>query len=75
MSRLAPEARARLAAEIAGAGGREVSFVAEVDGDGVIVSARPVARGTVAAVLALPGVAARGQMALHNHPSGVLDPS
>ena len=38
MSRLAPEAQARLAAEIAAAGGREVSFVAEVDGDGTIVA-------------------------------------
>ena len=75
MSRLAPEARARLAAEIAAARGREVSFVADVDGDGRIVAVTPVARGTVAAVLALPGVALRGQMALHNHPSGVLDPS
>ncbi len=75
MSRLSTQAQARLAAEIAAAGGREVSFVAEVDGDGVVVSAAPVARGTVAAVLALPGVASRGQMLLHNHPSGVLEPS
>jgi ATP-dependent DNA helicase DinG len=75
VSRLALPARARLAAEIAAAGGREVSFVADVDGDGVVVDVTPVARGTVGAVLALPGVAARGQMALHNHPSGALDPS
>lgn len=75
MSRLSTQAQARLAAEIAAAGGREVSFVAEVDGDGVVVSAAPVARGTVAAVLALPGVASRGQMLLHNHPRGVLEPS
>ena len=75
MSRLLPEAQSRLAAEIAAAGGREVSFVADVDDDGVVLSAVPVARGTVSAVLALPGVAARGQMVLHNHPSGVLEPS
>ncbi|HMJ59712.1 MAG TPA: helicase C-terminal domain-containing protein, partial [Gemmatimonadales bacterium] len=42
---------------------------------GMIVQARVVARGTVDAVLALPGVADRGDMVLHNHPSGVLDPS
>jgi ATP-dependent DNA helicase DinG len=33
------------------------------------------ARGTVDMVLALPARAARGQMLLHNHPSGLLEPS
>ena len=75
MSRLAPDARARLREEIAAAGGREVSFVASVTADGTVASARAVARGTVMAVLALPGVAQRGEMVLHNHPSGVLEPS
>jgi ATP-dependent DNA helicase DinG len=73
--RIAPGVRAHLAAEIAAAGGREVSFVAQVDRDGVITDARAVARGTVEMVLALPGVATRGEMFLHNHPSGRLDPS
>jgi ATP-dependent DNA helicase DinG len=73
--RIAPGVRAYLASEIAGAGGREVSFVAAVDRDGVVTSARAVARGTVDCVLALPGVAKRGEMLLHNHPSGRLDPS
>ena len=75
MSRIAPEVQDRLAAEIAAAGGREVSFVATLDAAGVVVGARTVARGTVDRVLALPGVAARGEMLLHNHPSGQLDPS
>jgi len=73
--RLAPAARSAIAQAIAEAGGREVSFVADVGPDGVIGAVRVVARGTVDAVLALPGVAARGQMLLHNHPSGVLEPS
>jgi len=73
--RLSLEVRDLLATEIATAGGREVSFVAEVDRDGVVIGARAVARGTVDMVLALPGVAARGQMLLHNHPSGYLEPS
>ncbi|HKU60816.1 MAG TPA: helicase C-terminal domain-containing protein [Gemmatimonadales bacterium] len=73
--RIAPGVRASLAAEIAAASGREVSFVAQVDRDGVITGARVVARGTVGMVLALPGVAARGEMLLHNHPSGNLAPS
>jgi ATP-dependent DNA helicase DinG len=75
MSRIAPPAQQRLADEIAAAHGREVSFVAEVDAEGVVTAVRPVARGTVDQVLALPGVARRGEMVLHNHPSGVLDPS
>jgi ATP-dependent DNA helicase DinG len=73
--RIAPGVRAQLAEEIAAAGGREVSFVAQVDRDGVVTSVRAVARGTVGMVLALPGVAARGEMLLHNHPSGNLTPS
>jgi len=73
--RLDPHAAAAIARAIAEAGGREVSFVADVGDEGRIVSARAVARGTVDCVLALPGVCARGQMLLHNHPSGVLDPS
>jgi ATP-dependent DNA helicase DinG len=75
VSRLSADARVRLASEIALAGGREVSFVANLDSEGAVVSVRPVARATVDAVLALPGVARRGEMLLHNHPSGVLDPS
>ncbi|MGH7497251.1 MAG: helicase C-terminal domain-containing protein [Gemmatimonadales bacterium] len=73
--RLAPGVRAYLAAEIAAAGGREVSFLAQVDRDGVVTGARAVARGTVDMVLALPAAAARGEMLLHNHPGGRLDPS
>jgi ATP-dependent DNA helicase DinG len=74
-ARIAPEVRAFLAGEIVAAGGREVSFVATLDNDGVVNAARVVARGTVDMVLALPGTASRGEMLLHNHPSGVLSPS
>jgi ATP-dependent DNA helicase DinG len=73
--RIAPGVRAFLAGEIGAAGGREVSFVAEVDRDGVVTAARVIARGTVDMVLALPGTACRGEMLLHNHPSGHLSPS
>jgi ATP-dependent DNA helicase DinG len=72
---LSAGAREVLAREVSLAGGREVSFVAALDGNGTIVDVRPVARGTVDAVLALPGIAARGEMVLHNHPSGLLEPS
>ncbi len=49
--------------------------MAQVNPEGTLVSATAVARGTVDMVLALPGVAARGEMVLHNHPSGDLEPS
>ncbi len=73
--RIAPDVRATIRREIEGAGGREVSFVANVDEQGTLVTIRPVARGTVSAVLALPGVASAGEMLVHNHPSGILEPS
>jgi ATP-dependent DNA helicase DinG len=73
--RIAPGIRAYLASEISAAGGREVSFLAEIDRDGVITAARVAARGRVDMVLALPAAASRGQILLHNHPSGVLEPS
>ena len=57
------------------AGGREVCFVCTLDEDGVVTTARVVARGDVGSVLALPGFARRGEMLVHNHPSGLLEPS
>ena len=73
--RLAPAARDAIARAIAEAGGREVAFVADVAPDGTVTAVEVVARGTADAVLALSGAAGRGQMALHNHPNGVLEPS
>lgn len=52
-----------------------MSFVGTVNEAGVVVSVRPVARGTAEMVLALPGVARKGEMLLHNHPTGRLEPS
>ena len=73
--RIAPGVRAFLAGEVAAADGREVSFAATVDRDGVVTAARVLARGTVEMVLACPGALARGEMLLYNHPGGRLDPS
>jgi len=74
-SRLAPAAAAAMRAAIRLAGGREVCFVATVDEEGIVRTARAVARGDVQSVLALPAVAERGEMLVHNHPSGLLEPS
>jgi ATP-dependent DNA helicase DinG len=57
------------------AGGREVCFVCAIDEDGIVRTARVVARGDVQSVLALPGFAERGEILVHNHPSGLLEPS
>ena len=75
IERVAADVRDRVRTEIEAAHGREVSFVAQLDANGRIIDAQVVARGTIDAVLALPGTARRGEMLLHNHPSGVLEPS
>jgi len=72
---LSPRAAALIRGEIQRAGGREVTFLAEVDGDRAVVNARAVARGNRSAVLAVSREAPRGSIMLHNHPSGILEPS
>jgi len=62
-------------AAISLAGGNEVCFACTVNDQGIITGARPVARGDISSVLALPGFAQRGEMLVHNHPSGILQPS
>ena len=52
-----------------------MSFLATVTPERVIVDPRPVARGNRAAVLAAAADAHPGEIMLHNHPSGVLEPS
>ena len=74
-SRLAPHVASAIRAAITLAGGREVCFACTLDDDGLLATARVVARGDASCVLALPGFAERGQMLVHNHPSGVLEPS
>jgi ATP-dependent DNA helicase DinG len=63
--------------EIHRARGNEVCFLARVADDGEITEPRVVARGHASAVLAAirAGDADAGGVVLHNHPSGLLDPS
>ena len=74
-SRLSRGAASTIRTSIRLAGGNEVCFVGTIDEKGQILSVRVVARGDVGSVLALPGFAERGEMLLHNHPSGRLVPS
>ena len=73
--RIAKAAATAMRAAIRMAGGREVCFVCTIDEEGVLATARVVSRGDVQRVLALPGFAKRGEMLVHNHPSGLLEPS
>jgi ATP-dependent DNA helicase DinG len=72
---LAPEAAERIRHEIARAGGREVCFLAAVDEDRRVSDPRAVARGNHDAVLAAARDEPRGGVMIHNHPSGLLEPS
>jgi ATP-dependent DNA helicase DinG len=72
---LTTETAAKLRREIAKAKGNEVCFVGSLDDAGFVVDARVVARGHRAAVLAAAKDAEPGQLLIHNHPSGQLDPS
>ncbi len=74
-ARIAKNPAKAMRTAIALALGNEVCFACQVDDEGVITSARPVARGDVRSVLALPGFAQCGEMLVHNHPSGRLEPS
>jgi len=72
---LSHAAAAAVRAAIRLAGGREVCFTCTLDADGNVATARVVARGDSTSVLAMPGFARAGELLLHNHPSGNLDPS
>jgi ATP-dependent DNA helicase DinG len=72
---LSEAASVRLRAEIERAGGREVCFLATVDAERVVHDPRAVSRGNFAAVLVAARDAPEGGVMLHNHPSGVLEPS
>jgi len=72
---LTPDAAERIRAEIARAGGREVCFLAGVGPGGEITDPRAVARGNRDAVLAAARDAAEGGVMIHNHPTGLLEPS
>ncbi len=74
-TRIVKTAAAAMRAAVRLAGCREVCFVCSLDDEGVIQTARVAARGDVESVLALPGFARRGEMLVHNHPSGLLEPS
>jgi ATP-dependent DNA helicase DinG len=72
---LTPDAAERIRREIERAGGREVCFLARVGPERSLVDPRPVARGNHEAVVAAAHDAPQGGVMIHNHPSGLLEPS
>jgi ATP-dependent DNA helicase DinG len=72
---LGSDAARTMRLEIERAGGREVCFLAGLTEERVVVNPRAVARGNRHAVLAAARDAEVGEVLLHNHPSGVLEPS
>lgn len=68
-------AAAALRNAIADAGGREVFFIGHTDADGIVTSVDVLARGNAMSVAALVHQARYGDVAIHNHPSGPLEPS
>jgi ATP-dependent DNA helicase DinG len=72
---LGSAAAERIRREIRRARGNEVCFVAGVALDGEIIEPRAVARGHAQAVLAAIRDPDPGGIVVHNHPTGLLDPS
>ncbi len=73
--RFTPEAAEALRAEIAENSGGEVFAACRIDQAGRIDEVLVVARGTKNAVPALAAYLERGDVIVHNHPSGALRPS
>jgi len=74
-SRFRPEAATALRAEIDAHGGAEIMAIGEVDAEGCVCAVEVHARGTDDQVLVLLRRPQAGQVVIHNHPSGVLQPS
>ncbi|MDD5106011.1 MAG: DEAD/DEAH box helicase, partial [Desulfuromonadaceae bacterium] len=61
--------------EIRQAKGNEVFFIGQTNIDGIIYETEAIARGTKVAVPAIVTRASTGDVVIHNHPSGKLEPS
>jgi len=73
--RIAPEAAAAMRTAIADAHGREVFFIGHANDHGCVVAVAVAARGSDSTVAALTHRASYGDVAIHNHSSGPLEPS
>jgi ATP-dependent DNA helicase DinG len=72
---MASPAAAAMRAAIRLAGGREVCFVCTIDEDAVVRHRAGRRARRCCECPRVPGFAQRGEMLVHNHPSGLLEPS
>jgi len=75
LDRFTPRAISFIRDAIREAGGNEVFFVGIIDSSRRVDDVELLARGNLSAVPALIGSLTPGSVAIHNHPSGSLDPS
>ena len=73
--RIAPEAAEAMRLAIDATGGREVFFAGSLDASNRVEVVRVCARGHESAVPALLEAVLKGEVVLHNHPSGNIAPS
>ncbi|MDR1831334.1 MAG: DEAD/DEAH box helicase [Fusobacteriaceae bacterium] len=73
--RIHPEACELMKNAIAEAGGNEVFFRGIPDDRGIVMKAQVLARGNRGSVPAILKIMRKGEVILHNHPSGYLYPS
>jgi len=73
--RFTDEAASELRAAIADAGFNEVFAAGKLDAEGLVAEIIVGARGGVSSVPAIAGFLDRGDVLIHNHPSGRLEPS
>lgn len=73
--RILPEIIEEMRNHIQNASGNEVLFVGDVNTEGVVVDLKVRARGSVSSVPASTLEIQKGDLVIHNHPSGRLSPS
>jgi len=73
--RILPSVLEKMALDLEEAAGQEVLWVGHLNQEGLIDEVNAVARGNEGAVPALFPFMEKGDIVLHNHPSGVLKPS
>jgi ATP-dependent DNA helicase DinG len=73
--RIAADVLTRIAAEIQDADGQEVLFVGKLSDENLVCEVYAAARGNESAAPAVASQMEKGDVVIHNHPSGSLSPS
>ncbi|MBN1412347.1 MAG: DEAD/DEAH box helicase [Spirochaetales bacterium] len=73
--RLSPSVITAIHSDIVEASGNEIFIIGSCDVDGIVAEVKTVARGDSGSVPALRSYSEKGDVVMHNHPSGNLSPS